>query len=102
MCKARGQSKTGGLKGLASQFLNRQRSKVKVSSGPRRGTRSDWLASNLSNEEIMYAADDAQSAVQIFAVFMREMGEKAILKIVDEFHMDSKYRSAKYPFGNII
>ena len=73
MCKARGQSRTGGLKGLTSQFLNRKRSKVKVSTGPRRGTGSDWLASNLSNEEIIYAADDAQSAVQIFAVFLREM-----------------------------
>lgn len=97
--KANGQSRTNGLKGLTAQFLNRTREKVKVLTGPRTGSRSNWLARNLAIPEIMYAADDALSAVQIFAVFLREHGEENVLNIVNQYHNDKKYLQTKFP-GN--
>jgi len=59
----------GGLASLVRQMLNRKLNKdLKI-------RKSNWEIENLSVDQIIYAADDALSALQIFAAFLEDFGE---------------------------
>ena len=66
----------GGLASLVRQKLNRKLDK------DWRIRASNWEAEELSERQIRYAADDALSALQVFAVFMEELGETRIEDII--------------------
>ena len=75
----------GGLAALVRQVLKRKLDK------DWRIRASNWEENELTQRQMIYAADDSLSALQTFAVFMDELGEEKTLKLV-QTHLNSVFK----------
>ena len=75
----------GGLAALVRQMLKRKLDK------DWRIRASNWEVDELSDRQMVYAADDSLSALQTFAVFMDELGEEWTAQVV-QTHLNSVFK----------